>query len=480
MTCIFIRFSMAVKRTYPRTQNALLLIQVFGDTVMAFAGLLAGYWLRFIGPLRGVGVEPGNTHFLDYLPLLSVGTLLFVSTFAYLKVYDARLLLRPFRAYTLFAKGAFFWFCLFLGISLALKFEPSISRIFVATSCVTTFLFISFWRAGFNSWLSRSPLRERIVQRVVIVGWSPDADQLVHAINSDSNHPYEIIGYVDTSEDGSDKRHSCQCMGKFDDLESVLSQELVDIAIVADLKLTAEQLAHTVTLAERLYVQFKMVPSFFRIFVSSLHLQTISGVPVLGVEQLHMTTLLNAGLKRCVDIVGALVGLTLSIPVMFVLSIIIKRESPGPVIYRQVRTGRHGHPFTILKLRSMRLDAEKQGAQWAVEGDPRRLKIGAFMREWNLDELPQFWNVLIGDMSLVGPRPERPELIEKFEREIPHYNPRHEVRPGVTGWAQVNGLRGNTSLVERINYDLYYIENWSVWFDFQIMIRTFIGNKNAY
>jgi exopolysaccharide biosynthesis polyprenyl glycosylphosphotransferase len=470
---------MAAKRTYPRTQNALLLVQILGDTLMAFVGLLLGYWLRFKGPLKTMGVE-ADTNLADYLPLLLIGTLLFVLTFGYLKVYDARLLLKPLRVYTLFARGTLFWFCLFLGISLALKFEPAISRIFVATSCVTTFLCVSLWRAGFNLWLARSPLRGRIVQRVLIVGWSPDADQLVHAINSDRQHAYEVLGYVDTGNDATDARHPCPHLGSFGNLEHILSTEFADIALVADLNLSPEQLSHTVTLSERLYVQFKMVPSFFRIFVSSLHLQTISGVPVLGIEQLRMTSLLNSTLKRAVDIVGALVGLTLSVPIMVALSLIIKRESPGPIIYRQVRTGRHGHTFTIYKLRSMRLDAEQSGAQWAVSGDPRRLKIGAFMREWNLDELPQFWNVLVGDMSLVGPRPERPELIEKFEREIPHYNPRHEVRPGLTGWAQVNGLRGNTSLVERINYDLYYIENWSIWFDFLIMVRTFIGNKNAY
>jgi len=471
---------MAVKRTYPRTQNALLLIQVLGDILMAFAGLLLGYWVRFHGPLRKVGIEAADTQLSIYLPLLVIGTVFFVITFGYLKVYDARLLLRPHRAYTLFAKAAFFWFCLFLGLSLALKFEPAISRLFVATSCVTTLLCVSAWRSLFNFWLGRSAHRDRIMQRVVIVGWSPDADQLVHAINSDSRHAYEVLGYVNTGNDAPDVRHPCPHLGTFDELEDILTKQLVDIVIVADLKLAPEQLACTATLSERLYVQFKMVPSFFRIFVSSLHLQTISGVPVLGVEQLRITTLLNAAIKRTVDIVGALVGLTLSVPIMVALSLIIKRESPGPIIYRQVRTGRHGHTFTIYKLRSMRLDAEKTGAQWAVAADPRRLKIGAFMREWNLDELPQFWNVLIGDMSLVGPRPERPELIERFEREIPHYNPRHEVRPGVTGWAQVNGLRGNTSLVERINYDLYYIENWTIWFDFLIMVRTFVGNKNAY
>ena len=163
------------------------------------------------------------------------------------------------------------------------------------------------------------------------------------------------------------------------------------------------------------------------------------------------------------------------------LRILIRREGPGPIFFKQIRTGRNGENFPIYKMRSMKVDAERgTGAQWAVENDPRRLKIGATMREWNLDEIPQFWNVLIGDMSLVGPRPERPELIKQFERDIPHYNPRHEVRPGITGWAQVNGLRGNTSLVDRIQYDLYYIENWSLWLDIQIMFLTFFRRKNAY
>ena len=142
--------------------------------------------------------------------------------------------------------------------------------------------------------------------------------------------------------------------------------------------------------------------------------------------------------------------------------------------------GRNGRSFEIIKIRSMRLDAENGKAQWAKKDDPRRLKVGAFMREWNIDEIPQFWNVLKGDMSLVGPRPERPELIMEFKEEIPHYNARHASKPGITGWAQVNGLRGNTSLIERIRYDIYYLENWSLWFDLQIMVQTFFRKDNAY
>ena len=473
---------MRVKRSYPRTQNALLYAQIVGDAVFAFLGLSAGFWLRFHTPLRDIGVSGEDTDYFTYLPLLVFGTVFLVGTFAYLKVYDGRLLLRPHRTLTLVLKGTLFWFAAFLSTSLVLKFEPAISRIFVAASCVTSLTAIGLWRLGFHRLLQSSRLRERIVQRVVIVGWTEEAAKLVAAIREDQNHPYTVLGYVATSPTppAALGDHCCSHLGSLADLERTLIERDVDIAIVVDFDLPFEALTGVASLCERLYVQFKILPSFFRIFVSSLKLQTVSGVPMLGIEDLAITQPLNAALKRTVDIIGALVGLALSAPIIAVLTLIIRRESPGPVIYRQIRTGRDGKNFTIYKLRSMRLDAETSGAQWAVASDPRRLKIGAFMRENNLDELPQFWNVLIGDMSLVGPRPERPELIANFAKEIPHYNPRHEVRPGITGWAQVNGLRGNTSLVDRIKYDLYYIENWSIWFDVQILFLTFFKNKNAY
>src|SRR5690606_19419940 len=159
----------------------------------------------------------------------------------------------------------------------------------------------------------------------------------------------------------------------------------------------------------------------------------------------------------------------------------IKSEDPGPIFYRQQRMGRDGRPFWIYKLRSMRLDSESAGKPgWTTANDPRRLKVGAFMRKWNIDEVPQFWNVIKGDMSLVGPRPERPELISDFKEDIPHYNARHSIKPGMTGWAQVNGFRGDTDLRERIRCDLYYIENWGLLLDLQIMLQTFWSRKNAY
>jgi exopolysaccharide biosynthesis polyprenyl glycosylphosphotransferase len=428
-------------------------------------------------------VEPSNLSFENYQPLLWLGTLFLVVTYSILKLYDSRLLLRPHRATTIIMRGSFVWFLAFLGFSLVFRFEPAISRIFAACSCLTTIATMICWRYLFYYVLSNSQWRDRLTQRVAIIGWNSETERLVDSIDKDTNHPYQVSGIITTDpEKVTNPRQFLgeRLLGPFSDVERILRTNPIDIVVIADLELSKEKLIETVHLCERLYVQFKIVPSFFQIFVSSLRMQSISGVPILGVESLPITHVANQTIKRFIDISGALVGLAGSLPIMLILAAIIKRQSPGPIIFRQVRTGLHGKPFTIFKLRSMRLDAEKNGAQWCVENDPRRLPIGAFMRKWNLDELPQFWNVLIGDMSLVGPRPERPELIEKFEHEIPHYNPRHEVRPGLTGWAQVNGLRGNTSLVERVKYDLYYIENWSTWFDFQIMLLTFFKRDNAY
>jgi exopolysaccharide biosynthesis polyprenyl glycosylphosphotransferase len=209
-------------------------------------------------------------------------------------------------------------------------------------------------------------------------------------------------------------------------------------------------------------------------------LETISGTPVLGNDGLPLNRLHNRVLKRLLDICGALAGLLIAAPVIAIFGALVYHESPGRVFYRQRRLGRKGRPFDMIKIRSMRLDAEKDGkVGWSTKEDSRRLRIGTFMRKWNIDEVPQFWNVLKGDMSLVGPRPERPELIRDFKHDIPHYNARHTIKPGITGWAQVNGLRGDTDLAERIRHDLFYVENWNVFLDLQTMFLTFFKRDNA-
>jgi len=474
---------MRSKRTYPQTQNFLLSVVFLGDALVSYLGLTLGYLIRVKSPIRKIGIEPVTLNFENYQPVLLLGTIFLIVTYCAIKLYDSKLLLRPHRAATVILRGTFYWFMAFLGFSLAFRFEPAISRIFAALSSITCVSAMITWRYVFYYGISKSSFRDRLTQNVAIIGWNADAERLVEAIDKDENHPYKIIGIISTNPDDSNNPRKFlgeRLIGEFKDLNEILKKYPIDIVAVADLSLNNEKILETVDSCERLYVHFKIVPSFFQIFVSSLNMQTISGVPILGIESLPISHIANQYLKRAVDIVGGLVGFLGSLPFMLVAALIIKKQSPGPFIYRQTRTGMDGKLFTIYKLRSMRIDAEKDGKNWTVANDPRRLPFGAFMRKWNLDELPQFWNVIIGDMSLVGPRPERPELISKFEHEIPHYNPRHIVRPGITGWAQVNGLRGNTSLVDRIKYDLYYIENWSIWFDLQIMLLTFVKRDNAY
>ena len=469
-------------RRAPHQHNKLLTLQAVGDWLCAFVGLSLGYWLRFHTPMRDVGVPAADVSFSLYLPLIVVGSTLLIFTFAYLGLYNWKLILRPRKYSVIVVKGVFFWCFVFLGVSLALKYHPPISRIFVATGTVTILAVFLLWRGGLHYLLQHLNYAHRLVQRVAVLGWNEDAITLMRSIRHNRNHPYESVGLVLPPGEAQDVPDAATpVLGSLAELERLITDHALDILVVTDLDLSKRQLMGVSAMCERLYVDLKMTPSMFQIFVAGLQLQSISGIPILGVEQLRATKPFNQAIKRLVDALGALAGLLFSIPVLPVLALLIKAQSKGPILFKQVRTGRDGVSFTMYKLRSMQTNAEAEtGAVWTQKNDDRLIPIGAFMRRWNLDELPQFWNVLKGDMSLVGPRPERPELIETFEKEIDHYNPRHCVRPGMSGWAQVSGLRGNTSLEERIRYDLYYIENWSLMLDFQIMFMTFVNRENAY
>jgi exopolysaccharide biosynthesis polyprenyl glycosylphosphotransferase len=276
------------------------------------------------------------------------------------------------------------------------------------------------------------------------------------------------------------RKPQVRVLGGFQEIEGVIQRQSIDMVILTDVNCVKGDVVGLANTCEREMVQFKVIPSYFQILVSGLHLETVSGIPVLGVSRLPLDLFTNVLLKRAVDIIGASIGLVISVPLVAIFGTIVWFESPGRIFYRQRRLGRNGVEFDIYKIRSMRLNAEPEGSVgWTTKNDPRRLQIGAFIRKWNIDEVPQFWNVLKGEMSLVGPRPERPELIRNFKHEIPHYNARHNAKPGITGWAQVKGLRGDTDLTERINCDLWYLENWNLLLDFQIMFMTFFRNQNA-
>ncbi|WPJ97384.1 sugar transferase [Coraliomargarita algicola] len=268
---------------------------------------------------------------------------------------------------------------------------------------------------------------------------------------------------------------------KIKDIERLLQSGRHDTLILAESNLPAKTMLRIQEICGREMIDFMVIPDFVHTLNACLRIESFAGLPMLTQGQREISRTFNALIKRSFDIIGAVMGLLAFTPVIAYFCWRVYRESPGAVFYRQVRLGENGRPFEIIKIRSMRLDAEKQtGAKWCTQDDPRRLSVGTFMRKYNIDELPQFWNVLKGDMSLVGPRPERPELIENFKHEISFYNIRHIVKPGITGWAQINGWRGDTSLQSRIACDLEYIERWNFWFDIYICLRTLRSNKNAY
>ncbi len=452
---------------------------VAGDALAAFSGLSIGYWLRYATPIGSLGLDVPDATYRAYLPLLLLGTAFLVAAYAQLNLYEERLLLRKFQALNLIIKGTTFWLVAYLGLSLVLKFQPPISRWFVILAYVIVLGLMFAWRSLAYRVFNAPGLVQRLRQRIAILGWNPEAEALAADLAATPSHPYAFAGVITLPGEPAPAGHPV--LGTTDGLRAILRTQQIDVVIAARTDLPREQLHAIVEDCEKAFVDWKIIPSSFQILVSGLRLQTVGRIPVLGVEELAINRLFNRALKRFTDVAGAAAGLVLSIPVVAVLACVIKRESPGgPVFFSQLRMGAGGRHFTMRKLRSMTPDAAATDhlSVSTPAGDARLLRIGAFLRRWNLDELPQFWNVLRGDMSLVGPRPERPHHVEHLSSEIPHYLPRHLVKPGMTGWAQINGLRGGDNLARRIQHDIYYIENWSPWLDFQILAITLVRWKN--
>lgn len=460
-------------------QDRLVTVQFVGDMLLVILSMVLGHVLRF-QYLQGVGNYSEHATLGSYSIQIAFGLLLFLLIAKNQILYDYnRVVIIRHRSIFHILKVVIAWSFIFLGMSLVLRLTPAISRLFVGCSAVLMLVLMTGWRMFLYGTLMNSKWMQSAFQRVAIVGSNEDSANLIARIESGESGPYKVAGVISTPS-ANEFLSGVDSLGTLDNFEQLVADGEFDAVAVTDTSLSQDKVLKIARICERNYVDFKMLSGYFEVFTSCLQLQQFGGVPVMGLNQLPQTRMLNRLLKRLVDFVGGLFGLIMSIPVYAILIPIIKWESKGPIIYRQIRTGQHGKEFYILKLRSMKLDAEANGkAGWSTKEDPRRTRIGSFMRKYNLDELPQFWNVVKGEMSLVGPRPERPELIEGFIKDIPYYQSRHTVKPGITGWAQVNGLRGDTSLTERIRYDLEYIENWSLWKDFTIKLRTLYQNKNA-
>jgi len=455
-----------------------------GDLICVWAAMMLGFYLKFYTPLGAIGLpSTGAIEWSVYLPQFILAGLLFVGWQLYNDRYSrSGLLASPLGG----LREAFFWGLLLALVSLGLKVDPAISRLFVLFSTLTLAFLLPLWRFAYTRhFIAQSSCRAWVQRQVLIVGWSAQVPALLQRAEDTSRlYPLKVVGVVGDIG-ATELAEELQHWPLVNDLEAelidLLHAEHYDEVILAEGSVDDEAAIKVQEICGRELIDFALLPATISSLARCLSLESVQGVPLLTQSKRPLDRIEFAIIKRIVDVIGALVGLFLFGPVIALFALIVYRESPGAVFYRQTRTGRGGEPFQIIKIRSMRLDAEVgTGAQWCAEEDPRRLKIGALMRRLNIDELPQFWNVLKGDMSLVGPRPERPELIQAFKSEIAYYNIRHTVKPGITGWAQVCGWRGDTCLQSRIACDLEYIESASLWLDIRILLMTLRAFKNAY
>jgi exopolysaccharide biosynthesis polyprenyl glycosylphosphotransferase len=461
-------------------ENILSMTAIMGDFAMVILGFVLANLLCRSNLLPAYIENLPMPSLSKCYNLILAGSVIVMWRLAGKKLYNYKNLLFPSKIWAALVQPLGFCLLAFFGIDLIVRITPQVPWVFFVCAILLVFLNIYNWRLLLSQIIQHPVLAARLRRRLVVIGSGAQTLRIQRSLGENSD--MEFIGWVQAVKPNQIAELEEYRLGPLHELGNILRKNGINIAVLTESEsLQREGVLAVAKACENEHVQFKMVPHFFEILISGLHSEKIGGIQMLGVDCLPLTGYRNRFLKRTIDIIGALVGLALTIPLILIFGALVYRESPGPILYKQIRLGRNGRLFHIIKIRSMRINAEVSGkAQWAQQNDQRRLKIGTFMRKWNIDEVPQFWNVLIGEMSLVGPRPERPELIASFKSKIPHYQARHMCRPGITGWAQVNGWRGNTDLQERIRHDIWYLEHWNVWMDFQIMAQTFFRRENAY
>ncbi len=361
---------------------------------------------------------------------------------------------------------------------------PDFSRGMVGVFYGINIVAESLMRKSVRYGLRRMRRKGYNVKHILLVGYSRAGEEYINKIKANPEWGYEVCGILDDHVPVGAVYKGVRVTGEIDTLQTVLTDNQLDeIGITLSLS-DYDRLEAIVKLCEKSGVHTKFIPDYNSVIPSRPYLEDLDGLAVVNIRRVPLNNMANMLMKRLVDIAGALVAIVLCSPFMLTAAIAVKVTSRGPLIFKQERVGLHNKPFQMYKFRSMEVQSdaeEKKG--WTVKNDPRVTKVGRLLRSTSIDELPQLFNVLKGDMSMIGPRPERPLFVEKFREEIPRYMIKHQVRPGITGWAQVNGYRGDTSIKKRIEYDLYYIENWSMAFDMKILFLTFFRgfiNKNAY
>ena len=466
-----------------QTQIVFVLTLALTDALMANSALFLAYWMRRWIPLPDEAQNIGGFHNYTSIILAHVFSILVV--FAFSRLYRlARMPSRIDEFYSIFASTTVGTLMGVAVSSLVFKNSPlelDYSRGMIFYGWGISIVLITAGR------LAHAQIRTRLRrlgwgrERVLIVGTGDVGQMIFQKIQSNPGLGYQVVGLVSTNGQAG-ALLGAFILGQAGDLAPLINEHQVDEVIIALPEATHQEILMLISECERGKVTIRVFPDVFQIMASQVSIGDLGGLPLLTVRDIALRGWRRIA-KRLVDIVGAACGLILISPLMMLTAILIKLDSRGPVFYAQERMGLDARPFKVLKFRSMRQDAEKHGPGWTVDGDPRVTRLGHFIRRINVDELPQLINVLIGEMSLVGPRPERPVYVNQFRRSIPRYMDRHWEKAGMTGWAQVNGLRGDTSIAERTKYDLWYIENWSLLLDLKILIRTFFNflkSPNAY
>jgi len=469
----------------PHRKDALIpLLTVLSDIVAIEGAFLFSYWLRFYSPLTDLfpvelGFPPLEAYVYGSFFVIPFWLFLFQTR----KMYATRR--------TIHFSDEFFPIVRVVVVGMLVVMAAaffyrafSFSRLVFGLLAVSSVAFLSLGRFAVLKVEQLRYRRGRDIKQVIIVGANDTAKRIFQAMMSRPSLGYRVIGYFTSGAKqvlkvpGGAKR-----LGSIAAVPKYLKDHSVDLVLIALSNSEHSKLFDLVRDCQGLSAEMMMAPDMIELMTSRMRIEEIEGVPFIQVREASLSVW-NRILKRAFDVAFALVVLILASPLLLILILLIKATSPGPIFFLQERVGLDGTLFRVIKFRTMRTDAEKEtGPVWAAKNDPRTTSVGKILRRYSLDELPQLFNVLLGEMSIVGPRPERPYFVERFKVKIPKYLDRHRVKTGMTGWAQVNGLRGNAPIEERTKYDVYYMENWSLIFDLKIILKTVravLFGKDAY
>ena len=468
----------------PHRKDALIpLLTVLSDIVAIEGAFLFSYWLRFYSPLTDLfpvelGFPPLEAYVYGSFFVIPFWLFLFQTR----KMYATRR--------TIHFSDEFFPIVRVVVVGMLVVMAAaffyrafSFSRLVFGLLAVSSVAFLSLGRFAVLKVEQLRYRRGRDIKQVIIVGANDTAKRIFQAMMSRPSLGYRVIGYFTSGAKQVLKVPGAKRLGSIAAVPKYLKDHSVDLVLIALSNSEHSKLFDLVRDCQGLSAEMMMAPDMIELMTSRMRIEEIEGVPFIQVREASLSVW-NRILKRAFDVAFALVVLILASPLLLILILLIKATSPGPIFFLQERVGLDGTLFRVIKFRTMRTDAEKEtGPVWAAKNDPRTTSIGKILRRYSLDELPQLFNVLLGEMSIVGPRPERPYFVERFKVKIPKYLDRHRVKTGMTGWAQVNGLRGNAPIEERTKYDVYYMENWSLIFDLKIILKTVravLFGKDAY